>query len=104
MAKDHGGPGPRFTAGERVRVGSVDPAHHTRVPRYVRGQPGEVVELAGHWPLADDRARGRDTPAQPVYAVRFAAVDLWGSGTHQVTVDLWESSLRPAEPETGSTS
>jgi hypothetical protein len=27
------------------------------------------------------------------YAVRFSAVDLWGSGDHTVTVDLWESYL-----------
>jgi nitrile hydratase alpha subunit/nitrile hydratase beta subunit-like protein len=48
--------------GDRVRARAVDPAHHTRVPRYARGQVGEVVEVQGAWPLADDRARGFAEP------------------------------------------
>jgi nitrile hydratase subunit alpha len=32
-----------YPAGTRVRVRVFDPDHHTRMPRYVRGQPGEVV-------------------------------------------------------------
>ena len=33
---------------------------------------------------------------EPCYAVRFAAADLFGSGDHTVTVDLWESYLERA--------
>jgi len=36
---------------------------------------------------------------EPVYTVRFAAADLWGEGTHAVTVDLWESYLEAVEAE-----
>ena len=62
-----------YEAGARVRVKAGDPDHHTRVPRY---------------------ARGVDPPrVQTCYAVRFSAADLWGSGDHAVTVDLWESYL-----------
>jgi nitrile hydratase beta subunit-like protein len=53
----------RFAPGDRVRTRSRDPAGHTRLPRYARGAPGEIVQVAGHHPLADDRARGR--PASP---------------------------------------
>jgi hypothetical protein len=35
--------------------------------------------------------------SEPVYAVRFAARDLWGAGSHSVTVDLWESYLEEAK-------
>jgi hypothetical protein len=86
---------PRFAVGDRVRTRSVDPAHHTRLPRYARGHVGEVVEVQGEWPLADDRARGLPDPrAEPVYTVRFPAADLWGSpGEHWVQVELWESYL-----------
>ena len=74
-----------YHAGARVRVRTGDPDHHTRVPRYVRGHTGEVP---------DDSARCLDRPrVETCYAVRFSAFDLWGSGDHTVTVDLWESYL-----------
>jgi len=82
-----------YDAGARVRVRTGDPDKHTRVPRYVRGQTGEVV-AAGRWPLPDDSARGITPPRiETCYAIRFSAADLWGSGDHTVTVDLWESYL-----------
>ena len=34
--------------------------------------------------------------AEPVYAVRFNAAELWGSGSHSVILDLWESYLEEA--------
>jgi nitrile hydratase subunit beta len=80
--------------GTRVRARLGDPDHHTRLPRYVRGHTGVVVETAGQWPLPDDVARGIQPPrVETVYAVRFPATDLWGSGSHSVTLDLWESYL-----------
>ena len=83
-----------YAPGTRVRARSVDPDHHTRVPRYVRGHVGVIVEPEGEWPLPDDQARGITPPrVEPVYAVRFPARDLWGTGTHTVVVDLWESYL-----------
>ncbi|MQA97383.1 MAG: nitrile hydratase subunit beta [Streptosporangiales bacterium] len=91
---------PRFAPGDRVRVRVGDPGHHTRRPRYVRGQRGVIVESQGPWPLADESAQGLDPRSEVVYTVGFAARDLWGSGAHTVTVDLWESYLLPAEPET----
>lgn len=84
----------RFAPGDRVRATSVDPPHHTRVPRYVRGAVGTVVEREGEHPLADDRARGLPSAPQTVYAVRFSARELFGEGDHEVTVALWESYLR----------
>ncbi|WP_399343291.1 SH3-like domain-containing protein [Umezawaea sp. Da 62-37] len=86
-----------FAPGDRVRTAHVDPPHHTRVPRYARGAPGVVVEVEGHHPLADDRSRGLSVAPQPVYAVRFAARDLFGEGDHSVTLAVWETHLR-AEP------
>jgi hypothetical protein len=86
-----------FTPGSRVRARSIDPDHHIRLPRYVRGQVGKIIEAEGEWPLPDDRARGIAPPrVETVYAVRFPAGELWGDGTHTVTVDLWESYLEEA--------
>ena len=84
----------RFAPGTRVRARVLDPDHHTRLPGYVRGQLGEIVEAEGVCPLPDDRARGIVPPrVETVYAVRFPAAALWGTETHTVTVDLWESYL-----------
>ena len=87
--------GDRFRAGERVRTRLSDPPHHTRLPSYVRGARGEIVAPCGRHPLADDRARGFDTPPQTVYQVRFRADQLFGDGDHDVVVELFESYLEP---------
>ena len=87
----------RFPPGSRVRARATDPDHHTRLPRYLHGQVGEVVAVAPATPLPDDVARGRAEPrGEPVYAVRFRGSDLWGSGSgarHAVVADLWECYL-----------
>jgi Nitrile hydratase beta subunit, C-terminal len=85
----------RFSPGDRVRASRTDPPHHTRLPRYARGAVGTVVEWQGRYPLPDHRARCLPAEPEPVYAVRFAARELFGEGDHTVTVDLWESYLRP---------
>jgi hypothetical protein len=75
-----------------VRVRAVDTDGHTRVPRYVRGQAGEIVAVLGDWALPDASSRGTKQ-VETCYAVRFQAGELWGTGDHTVTVDLWESYL-----------
>jgi nitrile hydratase subunit beta len=90
----------KFPPGTRVRARAIDPDHHTRLPRYLRGHTGEVVAVAAPEPLPDDVARGVPAPrVEPVYAVRFHGADLWGSGPgggHTVTADLWECYLEEA--------
>lgn len=86
-----------FPHGARVRARTIDPDHHTRLPRYLRGHVGEVVGTGWPWPLPDDVARGVTPPrTETVYAVRFDAAELWGSGDHTVTADLWECYLEEA--------
>jgi nitrile hydratase len=87
----------KFAAGARVRARTVDPDHHTRLPRYLRGQVGQVVAAAAPQALPDNVAQQRPEPrVEPVYAVRFHGADLWGSGSHTVTADLWECYLEEA--------
>jgi nitrile hydratase len=88
-----------FQPGDRVRASRADPPHHHRVPRYVRGAVGTVVEQQGRHPVPDDRARGLDGEPQMVYAVRFAARELFGHGEHAVTVDIWQRYLERVEDE-----
>ncbi|MER5440718.1 SH3-like domain-containing protein [Streptomyces sp. NPDC002790] len=90
---------PAYVAGDLVRTYRHDPPHHTRLPRYARGKLGVVVEPEGRAPLADVRAQGRgNAPDEMIYAVRFAARELWGEGGHDVVLDLSESYLRKAGP------
>jgi nitrile hydratase len=85
-----------WQAGNRVRTRALDPAGHTRLPRYARGAVGVLVERAGRHPLADERARGGSPEPQGVWHVRFRAEDLFGTGDHTVTVELWEDYLEEA--------
>jgi hypothetical protein len=88
-----------FAPGARVETSRVDPPHHTRLPRYARGAVGVVIECEGTYPRPDDRARGIDADPEPVYAVRFAALDLFGEGDHTVTIALWQSYMRCLDEE-----
>jgi nitrile hydratase subunit beta len=91
----------RFRVGDMVRASRVDPPHHTRLPRYARGAVGTVTDLLGRYPLPDLRARRLAAEPEPVYAVVFAAAELFGEGEHTVTIDLWQSYLQSAAGEPG---
>jgi nitrile hydratase len=84
-----------FVPGDRVLTSHRDPSHHTRLPRYARGAVGTIVESQGEYTLPDDVTRGLPSTPQPVYAVRFAARDLFGAGDHTVVLGLWQSYLEP---------
>jgi len=90
---------PRFPVGRRVRVSDRRRAGHTRLPAYLAGRTGEVVALNGFWLLPDTHAAdGTESPTW-VYAIRFAAADLWpGAGSHEVCADLFEPYLEPVPP------
>ena len=88
-----------FRIGDRVRALRVDPPHHTRLPRYARGAAGTVTDLLGRYPLPDRSVRRLAAEPEPVYAIAFAAGELFGEGDHTVTIDLWESYLEPAADE-----
>lgn len=88
-----------FASGARVLTSRMDPPHHTRLPRYARGAVGTVIECEGTYPRPDDRARGLDAEPEPVYAVRFAARDLFGEGDHTVTIALWQSYMSAVDEE-----
>jgi nitrile hydratase subunit beta len=89
-------PGPaRFAAGDAVRARLLNPATHTRLPRYVRGRPGTVVSVHGAHVYPDTHATGQGEQPQWLYTVRFDAADLWGEHTTaaSVCVDCWEPYL-----------
>lgn len=95
---ERAGPTPAFVVGARVRARLMNPAGHTRTPRYIRGRPGVVIASHGPHVFADRHAATGEEAPQPLYTVRFAAADLWGADTtaDAICVDCWESYLEPA--------
>lgn len=90
---------PRFAAGDRIRAKNLHPVGHTRLPRYVRGRLGVIERDHGAHVFPDSNARFAGEAPQFLYAVRFAAQELWGdagNAADAVSLDLWESYLDPA--------
>lgn len=87
----------RFVPGDAVRVRRMRPAGHTRCPRYVRGAVGVVEAVRGVDAFPD--VGPYEGPEEPLYAVAFVSVDLFGpsdEGRWTVLLDLFESYLEPA--------
>ena len=93
---------PQFGLGDPVRVRNLHPPGHTRLPRYVRGKRGAVVRYYGFQDVQDAQPTGVAVEPQAVYAVRFAASELWGAAAEAnstVCIDMWESYLEPLEEQ-----
>jgi nitrile hydratase len=89
----------RFQTGQRVRARNINPLGHTRLPRYARGRAGVIEQDRGVQAFPDTHLTAPVESAQHVYAVRFAARELWGdaaSPRDAVYLDLWEDYLEPA--------
>jgi nitrile hydratase len=91
---------PRFKVGQQVRARTMNPAGHTRLPRYARGKTGTIVRDEGVFALQDSDAAGlMSSKPQRVYSVRFTARELWGdeaSPHDAVYVDMWDDYLEHA--------
>lgn len=90
---------PAFAAEQHVRARNMNPAGHTRLPRYARGKSGAIVRDHGVFVFPDTRAHFQGDKPQHVYSVRFDARELWGGDRNPrdaVYLDLWEDYLEPA--------
>jgi len=87
----------RFAVGDRVRTSDRDPAHHYRVPRYLRAKRGRIEAVHAAYPLADARAAGDPhPPVETLYTVAFEGTEVWNRDAEPNTVyhaELWESYL-----------
>ena len=87
----------RFAPGDRIRVRQIEPAGHTRCPRYARGAAGAIADRRGRYPFPDEGPRRGEI--EPVYAVSFRSEELFGRTDEPawtVSVDLYESYLEAA--------
>ena len=87
---------PAYASGASVQVIKSSATGHTRVPGYVQGSIGVVVAHHGCHVFPDKNALGEHVGEQ-LYAVRFSAIELWGSSAENadVMIDLWEPYLEP---------
>lgn len=89
---------PRFQVGDEILTRNINPRHHTRLPRYVRGKRGLIEKDYGVFPLPDAVAQGESDRAQHVYSVRFTARELWGDDApaqDSLYIDLFDDYMEP---------
>jgi len=90
---------PMFQVGQQVRARNINPAGHTRLPRYARGKTGQILLDHGVYAFPDTNARYEGEKRQHLYSVRFTARELWGdaaSPRDSVHLDMWDDYLEHA--------
>ena len=90
---------PNFKVGDKVRARNVNPAGHTRLPRYIRGKTGTVSYDHGVFAFPDTSVSGVHSDPQHVYSVRFSGKELWGDDTNAnscVYIELFDTYIKPA--------
>ena len=89
----------RFKAGDRVRTRNLNPATHTRLPRYARGRIGIIECVRGCHVFPDSVAIGQGVEnPQWLYTLRFEGRELWGENCDpslQVSIEAFEPYLEP---------
>jgi nitrile hydratase subunit beta len=86
----------RFKAGDRVRTRNLNPATHTRLPRYARGRIGTVECVRGCHVFPDSVAIGKGENPQWLYTLRFEGRELWGENCDpnlKVSIEAFEPYL-----------
>ena len=89
----------RFKVGDRVFAKNMNPFHHTRIPRYIRGKYGVIEQHHGMFLLPDTNAHGGPDTPEHNYTVKFSATELWGDESPSndfVYIDLFDSYMEPA--------
>ena len=87
---------PQFRVGDLVQAKVVHPATYTRLPRYVRGKVGTVMQDHGVYVFPDTVGQRLATKPQHVYSVRFSAQALWGQAapaSDALYLDLFDDHL-----------
>jgi nitrile hydratase len=107
---DRPAPAPaRFKEGDQVRTRNINPATHTRLPRYARGKTGTIEAIRGCHVFPDSAALGPTEQArglkahgdnpQWLYTVVFPARELWGEAADpkvNVSIEAFEPYLAAA--------
>ncbi|MBB5765602.1 SH3-like domain-containing protein [Methylorubrum rhodesianum] len=92
---------PLFHAGERIRVLDLGKAGHVRIPAYVRGHVGTVVQFCGVFLNPEDLAIGNaGGRVVGCYRVEFLQTDLWTDYSEYpddtLVTEIYEHWMEPA--------
>lgn len=90
----------KFNVGDDIVAKNINPVHHTRLPRYIRGKRGVIESHHGIFLLPDTNAYGGPDKPQHVYNVKFSAADLWGDESPRndyIYIDLFDDYMDPAD-------
>lgn len=83
-----------------MRTKEINPATHTRLPRYARDKEGVVEAIRGCHVYPDTAALDvHDENPQWLYTVVFTGQELWGPDADpaiKVSIDAFEPYLLPA--------
>jgi len=88
----------KFKAGDTVRTRNINPATHTRLPRYARDKLGRVEAVRGCHVYPDTAALGDHHHAEWLYTVVFSGRELWGEEADPsitVSIEAFEPYLEP---------
>ena len=96
----------RFFPGDWVKVKHLGKSGHVRIPFYVRGKRGEIVNFCGSYLNPEDLAFGiTPGPAIDFYRVKFAQRDLWPDDgipkNDYLVIEIYEHWLSSAERSEG---
>ena len=68
----------RFRNGDLVKVVHLGKTGHVRIPFYVRGKSGKIIQYCGRFLNPEELAVGQTSgPAIDLYRVKFSQQDLW---------------------------
>jgi nitrile hydratase subunit beta len=95
----------RFCVGDRVQVLDLGKAGHVRIPFYVRGKIGEIIQFCGFFLNPEDLSLGNSAgPVIPLYRVSFRQTDLWpdyaGPPDDKLQIEIYDHWLAGAPAET----
>jgi nitrile hydratase beta subunit len=85
-----------YRTGDKVRARVMNPAGHTRLPRYVRGRNGTIARVHGLHVFPDVNSTGKGEDPHWLYSVAFDAREVWGPEAKPgdaIHLDLWEPYL-----------
>jgi nitrile hydratase len=89
----------RFAPGAKVRTKNINPASHTRLPRYARDRVGVIEAIRGCHVFPDSVVLGKGEDPQWLYTVVFDGKELWGEQAApglKVSIEAWEPYVEPA--------
>lgn len=92
----------RFEIGENVRVLTMNKSGHVRIPSYVRGKLGTILQYCGRYLNPEDLAVGKTSgPAIDLYRVEFLQNTLWDQQDNQphdkLVLEIYDHWLAQAD-------